>query len=81
MNNEAFLALVKAGLWCDLKVSGEGLAGSGTDVIRLAEEQSVLGLVAAGFERLTAYSLPLTEKLTLLGKCQLIEQRNCKRRA
>ena len=76
MNNEAFLALVKAGLWCDLKVSGEGLAGSGTDVIRLAEEQSVLGLVAAGFERLTAYSLPLTEKLTLLGKCQLIEQRN-----
>ena len=76
MNNEAFLALVKAGLWCDLKVSGEGLAGGGTDVIRLAEEQSVLGLVAAGFERLTAYSLPLTEKLTLLGKCQLIERRN-----
>lgn len=39
MNNEAFLALVRAGLWegCE-PVSGEGLAVSGKDVLRLAEE-------------------------------------------
>lgn len=81
MNNEAFLALVRAGLWEDFEsVSGEGLAVSGTDVLRLAEEQSVVGLVAAGAEWFTVngsrFMIPLTEKLTLLGKCQLVEQRN-----
>lgn len=77
MHEEVFFSLVRAGLWeGDVKVNGEGLAVSGSDVMRLAEEQSVIGLVAAGLEWLTAYSLPLTEKLTLLGKCQLIEQRN-----
>lgn len=77
MHEEVFFSLVRAGLWeGDVKVNGCGLAVSGSDVMRLAEEQSVVGLVTAGFERLTAYSLPLTDKLTLLGKCQLIEQRN-----
>lgn len=76
-NKEVFLTLVGAGLWEDCEtVGGERLAVSWAEVLRLAEEQSVLGLVAAGVEKLTAYSLPLTEKLTLLGKCQLIEQRN-----
>lgn len=78
---EAFLALVRAGLWGktnDNENQNENLF-EGLDwgeIQELAEVQSVVGLVAAGFERLTAYSLPLTEKLTLLGKCQLIEQRN-----
>lgn len=76
-NKEVFLTLVGAGLWEDCEtVGGERLAVSWAEVLRLAEEQSVLGLVAAGGEKLTAYSLPLTEKLTLLGKCQLIKQRN-----
>ena len=35
-----------------------------------------MGLVAAGVEKFTVYGLPFTEKLKLLGKCQLIEQRN-----
>lgn len=77
MNNEAFLALVRAGLWEDFEsVSGEGLAVSGTDVLRMAEEQSVVGLMAAGVEKFTVYPLPFTEKLKLLGKCQLIERQN-----
>ena len=76
-NKEVFLTLVGAGLWEDCETVGdERLAVCWAEVLRLAEEQSVLGLVAAGVEKLTAYSLPLTEKLTLLGKCQLIEQRN-----
>lgn len=45
-------------------------------VQELAEEQSVVGLIAAGVDKLPAGTLPLTEKLTILGKCQLIEQRN-----
>ena len=78
-NINAFLVLVRAGLWEKVNENpNENLfKGLGWGKVqKLAEEQSVVGLVAAGFEKLTAYSLPLTEKLTLLGKCQLIEQRN-----
>lgn len=92
-NREAFLALVRAGLWedindndlpalqaCDLSGANlndnlfEGL--DWVEILKLAEEQSVLGLFSAGVEEFTACGIPLTEKLTLLGKCQLIEQRN-----
>lgn len=82
-NVKAFLALLRAGLWeqvndnvNDNENFVDGLSVNWADVIRLAEEQSVVGIVAAGVERLSDYSLPLTEKLTLLGKCQLIEQQN-----
>ncbi len=76
-NREVFFALIRAGLWDNYEsVCGEGLSVNGSDMLRLAEEQSVMGLMAAGIEKLTAFSIPLTEKLTLLGKCQLIEQRN-----
>lgn len=99
-NVKAFLALLRAGLWeqvndnvNDNENFVDGLSVNWADVIRLAEEQSVVGIVAAGVERLSDYSffaesdvtsrcsvpflgIPLTEKLTLLGKCQLIEQRN-----
>lgn len=85
MNNEAFLALVRAGLWEDTNENEnqnenrfEGLDWG--NVQKLAEEQSVVGLVAAGAEWFMVNGsrcmIPLTEKLTLLGKCQLIEQRN-----
>ena len=56
-NLEAFFALVRAGLF---PVHGEGLTVhdfSNVDwgeVYRLAEEQSVVGLVAAGIEELRA---------------------------
>ena len=82
-NREAFFALVRVGLWEDIKVNGYRLevkdlpiAIDYDEVLRLAEEQSVLGLLAAGVEKLQSGILPLTEKLTLLGKCQMIEQRN-----
>lgn len=82
---EAFLALVRAGLWGVVNENEnpnenlfEGLDWS--MVQKLAEEQSVMGLVAAGAEWFTVNGsrcmIPLTEKLTLLGRGQLIEQRN-----
>lgn len=76
-NIDTFLVLVKTGLW-DMweSVSGEGLAVGGSDVFRFAEEQSVIGLIAAGLNKLPTSNLSLTEKLSLLGKCQLVEQRN-----
>lgn len=82
-SQDAFLALVRAGLWGvsndnvnDNEIFVDGLAVSVAEVLRLAEEQTVVGLVAAGVEKVTVYRLPFTEKLKLFGKCQLIEQRN-----
>lgn len=73
--------MVRAGLWEDTHDNEnqnenhfDGLDWG--EILKLAEEQSVVGLVAAGVERFTACGIPLTEKLTLLGKCQLIEQQN-----
>lgn len=80
-NKDLFFALVRAGLWKEVN-DNENLNENhfkGIDwggVQELAEEQSVVGLIAAGVDKLPAGTLPLTEKLTLLGKCQLIEQRN-----
>lgn len=78
---EALLALVKAGLWGetnDNEHQNENLFEvlDWGEIQRLAEEQSVVGLVAVGLEKIPTDVLPLVEKLTLLGKCQLIEQRN-----
>lgn len=80
-NREALFALVRVGLWEDsneIENPNENLL-EGLDwdeVQKLADEQSVVGLVAAGLEKLPAGTLPLAEKLVILGKCQLIEQRN-----
>lgn len=81
--NNAFHTLLRAGLWEDVKVNGYRLKVNDLPVtidyekvLRLAEEQSVVGLVTAGAMSLTAESFPLTEKLKFLGLCQIIEQRN-----
>lgn len=75
-DRDAFLAFVRAGLWGKEVQLSQYEALDYKEVLRLAEEQSVVGLVATGIEKLTDCCFPLTEKLTLLGKCQLIEQRN-----
>ena len=85
----AFLSLLRVGLWEDeAKVCFSTVASLQSrqkdlpttidydEILHHAQVQSVVGLVAAGAEKLTAYSLPLTEKLKFLGQCQLIEQRN-----
>ena len=80
-NVKAFLALLRAGLWEEVNEHEnqnenrfEGLDWG--EVQKLAEEQSVVGLVTAGVDKLPTEIVPLTDKLTLLGKCQLIEQQN-----
>ena len=76
MQKKAFLALLQCGLWnTEVRLSPDYNLDF-IEIFRSAEEQSVIGLVAAGVVSHTDYNLPLTEKLTLLGKCQLIEQRN-----
>ena len=88
-NQKAFLALLREGLWADVGITGSGNQGftepiDWQEVYRLAEEQSVIGLVAAGLEkaeggRLKAerkYGLTQEMMLTFVGKSLQIEQYN-----
>lgn len=79
-NTEAFFELVKAGLWgrgnADIRIEG---TTDWNEVYRLAEEQSVVGLVAAGLEVLSdnhSVNVPLELKLQIIGEALQIEQRN-----
>lgn len=77
-NIEAFFALVRAGLWGKVNENqNENLfeALDWEEVLKLAEEQSVVGLVTAGIQ-ISGAPIPLAQKLKFVGKCQLIEERN-----
>ena len=75
-NQRAFLALLSAGLWeQDIQLSH--FRGVDYDeVFRLAEKQSVIGLVSAGLEHVIDVKPPKEFTLQLVGKTLLIEQRN-----
>lgn len=75
-NLQAFFALVRAGLW-------EGEVRLATfekidyqEVYRLAEEQSVLGLVTAGIEHIVDAKAPQEEMLQFIGSSLQLEQSN-----
>lgn len=78
---EAFLTLVRAGLWGngnpDIRIDG---TSDWQEVCRLATEQSVQGIVLCGIEELRAKGLELSVLKVLLlqwiGEVQIIEQRN-----
>lgn len=80
-NIQAFFALVRAGLWEDLPVHGEGLKINDSskvdweEVYQLAEEQSVVGLVFAGIEH-SNVKPPQELLLQWIGEVQIIEQQN-----
>ena len=67
--------MVRAGLW-EKEVQLLSDIIDFKAVLRIAEEQSVTGLVTAGVEKISTGVIPLPEKLTLLGKCHLVEKRN-----
>lgn len=93
IDSNAFLALVKEGLWeqtgdnfdvnhlCEQK--DYGWANYKVDwekVYQLAEEQSVVGLVTAGIERLmghdSQFAVPQEVLLQMIGEVQMMEQTN-----
>lgn len=75
-NQQAFFALVKAGLWeQDVRLSQFNLIDF-QEVYRLADEQSVVGLVAAGLEHVTDVKVPKVDVLTFVGSALQMEQRN-----
>lgn len=83
-NQEAFFELVRAGLWPndnhnhnDNHVLFKDVDWA--EVYRLAEEQSVVGLIAAGLENLNDnpnVNIPLELKLQIIGEALQIEQQN-----
>ena len=76
LDTRAFLALVRAGLW-EKKVQLLSYGEVDFDtVFQLAQEQSVVGLVAAGLEKVTDVKVPQTQALTIAGEVLQLEQRN-----
>lgn len=75
-NKDAFLALVRAGLWeMDVQLSQYGRIDY-NEILRLSEEQSVIGLVTAGIEHVKDVKLPQNVNLSFAGKALQLEQQN-----
>lgn len=75
-SQEAFFALVRAGLWeKDVRLS-EFKELDFSEICRLAEEQTVVGLVAAGLEHLNDTTVPQDVLLAFVGQTIQLEQRN-----
>lgn len=75
-NTRAFFALVKAGLW-EQKVRLSQFGQIDFDVVfRLAEEQSVVGLVTAGIEHVIDVKVPQEIVLQFIGSSLQLEQQN-----
>jgi len=75
-NTRAFLALVRAGLWeKDVQLTPFNDANS-AEIFRLAQEQSVIGLVAAGLEHVADNKIPKEIALSFASDALQLEQRN-----
>lgn len=75
-NQQVFFELVRAGLWeKDVRLS-DFKDLNYNEVYRLAEEQSVIGLIAAGIEHVVDVKLPKEIVLQIVGESLQMEQRN-----
>lgn len=80
-NTTAFLEFVRAGLWADTMVHDLWVMGhdysyiAWEEVYRLAEEQSIIGVVLAGIEH-SKIKPPQELLLQWIGEVQILEQQN-----
>lgn len=74
--HQAFFALVKAGLWEKDVLLSTFNKIEYQEINRLAEEQAVVGLVAAGLEHVTDVIVPKEDLLQFAGQVLQLEQRN-----
>lgn len=75
-NYQAFLALVKAGLWeTEVRFASYGEINY-SNLLNIATEQSVAGLVSAGLEHVVDVKVPQTDALQFAGQTLQLEQRN-----
>lgn len=75
-NQQTFLSLVRAGLWEKEARLSRFVNIDYNEVYRLAEEQSVVGLVAAGLEHVNDVKPPKDVVLHFAGQALQLEQRN-----
>ncbi len=73
---EAFIALIKAGLWESEALLSQYGDIDFSDVFRMADDQSVIGLVAAGIEHVADIKVPQETALSFVGYALQLEQRN-----
>ncbi len=72
----AFFTMVRAGLWeKEVRLLSYGEVRF-ADVFQLAEEQSVVGVVAAGIEHVADTKLQKKDVLQFIGNCMQIERNN-----
>ena len=75
-NQQVFFALLRAGLWeKEVRLLPFGRVDY-QDVLRLAEEQSVIGLIAAGMEHVSDTRIPKMDLLQAVGHTLQIEDQN-----
>lgn len=75
-SEHAFFALVRAGLWeQDVELQKYG-ATDFSQILQLATEQAVVGLVAAGLEHVRDEKIPREWALRFAGQTLQLEQRN-----
>ena len=75
-NTGAFFEIVSAGLWEKEALLSNYENIDYSEISRLADEQSVTGLVAAGIEHVHDVKTPQDEVLQFVGSALQIEQRN-----
>ncbi len=75
-NLQAYYALLRGGLWeKDVRLLPFGEIDF-AEVYKLAEEQSVIGLVAAGLEHVADVKIPQNALLQFIGQTLQLEERN-----
>jgi len=76
VNEQAFFALTRAGLWeKDVQFSAFDHVDF-SEIYNIAEKQSTLGLIAAGFEHVVGVKAPKETVLQFVGQALQLEQRN-----
>lgn len=75
-SQQVFFALIRAGLWEKEASLSEFKGVDYSNLLQLADEQSVVGVVAAGIEHVTDVKMPQNIALQFAGRIMQLEQRN-----
>lgn len=75
-NQQVFFALLRGGLWGQEVCLSKYREFDFSVIMRMAEEQSVVGLITAGLEQVTDVKIPQEWTLQFIGQTLQIEQRN-----
>lgn len=75
-NTLAFCELVRAGLWNKQALLSQFANVDYSYLLSIAEEQSVIGLVTAGLDKVADVKVPQVDVLQFIGSSLQIEQRN-----